>query len=326
MNIFIDTNIYLSFYHFSSDDLEELKKLVALARKKHIVLFLPEQVIDEFERNRAGKIADAIKRIREQRRSLQLPQISRQYEEYSKLKDVQAEYDKYLTALIEMIEGDIVGKNFEADTVIKELFQVARRIPLTENMISKARLRMELGKPPGKKGSLGDAINWISLLEEVKQGEDISLVTGDDDYSSPLNISQIEPYLKNEWNSSKQSEIHYFKRLSELLVMSFPDIRLATEFEKEILIQELAESPNFRTTHTITAKLLQFSDFNRTQANDIITAAVTNNQVYWIAKDPTMMYFFTTFLNNREHLIDPENLKRLKFAMEELEPYHNIPF
>jgi hypothetical protein len=28
MHLFIDTNIYLAFYHFSSDDLEELKKLL----------------------------------------------------------------------------------------------------------------------------------------------------------------------------------------------------------------------------------------------------------------------------------------------------------
>ena len=60
MNIFIDTNVYLSFYHLSSDDLEELKKLVVLAREGKVVLLLPEQVIDEFRRNRAAKIADAL--------------------------------------------------------------------------------------------------------------------------------------------------------------------------------------------------------------------------------------------------------------------------
>src|SRR4030065_173151 len=99
-NIFIDTNVYLSFYHLSSDDLGELKKLVILAREGKVNLFLPEQVIDEFKRNRAGKIADALKRMREQRKSLQLPQIARQYDEYDKLRRAHDECDKHLSTLI----------------------------------------------------------------------------------------------------------------------------------------------------------------------------------------------------------------------------------
>ena len=62
MNIFIDTNVYLSFYHLSSDDLEELKKLVVLAREGKVVLLLPEQVIDEFRRNRAANLRSVLLR------------------------------------------------------------------------------------------------------------------------------------------------------------------------------------------------------------------------------------------------------------------------
>lgn len=66
MNLFIDTNIFLSFHHYTSDDLEELRKLAVLARQGEVELLLPKQVVDEFKRNRAGKIADALKRLREQ--------------------------------------------------------------------------------------------------------------------------------------------------------------------------------------------------------------------------------------------------------------------
>ena len=41
MNIYIDTNILLSFYHLTSEDLEELKKLVALLKQKKARLLLP---------------------------------------------------------------------------------------------------------------------------------------------------------------------------------------------------------------------------------------------------------------------------------------------
>ena len=48
MNIFIDTNVFLSFYHLSNDDLEELKKLIVLIDNKEVTLWLPNQVKDEF--------------------------------------------------------------------------------------------------------------------------------------------------------------------------------------------------------------------------------------------------------------------------------------
>lgn len=52
MSIFIDTNVYLSFYHLSCDDLEELKKLTVLVRESKAILLLTDQVMDEFHRNR----------------------------------------------------------------------------------------------------------------------------------------------------------------------------------------------------------------------------------------------------------------------------------
>lgn len=39
MNLFIDANIFLDFYHLSGGDIEELKKLVALVENGDIVLF-----------------------------------------------------------------------------------------------------------------------------------------------------------------------------------------------------------------------------------------------------------------------------------------------
>jgi predicted nucleic acid-binding protein len=53
--LFTDTNILLSFYHLSSDDLEELRKLIVLIDNKQIVLVLTDQVKDEFFRNRGAK-------------------------------------------------------------------------------------------------------------------------------------------------------------------------------------------------------------------------------------------------------------------------------
>ncbi|WP_108397815.1 PIN domain-containing protein [Devosia submarina] len=60
LNLFIDTNVFLNFFHFSGEDLEELKKLTVLIDEGEIALWLPKQVCDEFHRNRDGKIKDAM--------------------------------------------------------------------------------------------------------------------------------------------------------------------------------------------------------------------------------------------------------------------------
>jgi predicted nucleic acid-binding protein len=81
--LLIDTNIYLSFYHYSNDDLEELKKLVVLIDQREIKLYVPEQIKLEFQRNRANKIADALKRLRDQNLNFRFPQISKEYQLFS---------------------------------------------------------------------------------------------------------------------------------------------------------------------------------------------------------------------------------------------------
>ena len=78
MNLFIDSNIFLSFYHLTSDDLEELKKLGVLLRQGEVRLFLPSQVVEEIRRNRENKIADAVKRLRGQELSLSRRRLSQE--------------------------------------------------------------------------------------------------------------------------------------------------------------------------------------------------------------------------------------------------------
>jgi predicted nucleic acid-binding protein len=62
ITLFIDTNVPLSFYHLTSEDIEELKKLVALVENNEIKLIVTKQVENEFWRNRGAKISDAMKK------------------------------------------------------------------------------------------------------------------------------------------------------------------------------------------------------------------------------------------------------------------------
>lgn len=92
-SLYLDTNVYLSFYHLSNDDLEELKKLSVLTNSGKLTLYLPEQTKNEFYRNRDTKIADAIKRFNDNKLNNVFPQIIKDYEtEYNLMRNAAKEY------------------------------------------------------------------------------------------------------------------------------------------------------------------------------------------------------------------------------------------
>src|SRR4051794_15325601 len=124
MNLFIDTNVFLAFYHFSKDDLEELKKLVALVKGKGVDLYLPAQVRDEFFRNREVKIADAMKRLRETKFKFAFPQFAKTYESYEALRKLLQKADKAHSELIDTLTGDALSMDLHADDVIDSLFEL----------------------------------------------------------------------------------------------------------------------------------------------------------------------------------------------------------
>ena len=92
--------------------------------------------------------------------------------------------------------------------------------------------------------------------------------------SSSLKLDETEfsPFLQKEWTEAKEGKIRYFGRLSAFLKNQFPDIRLARELEKELLIRSLASSPNFAATRKLLTQLVEYSDLTAAQLNDIVQA------------------------------------------------------
>jgi len=166
LNLFIDTNVFLSFFHLSSDDLEEIHKLAVLIEKGDVILWLPEQVKDEFKRNRESRVFDAIKKLKEQKTKAQFPQICKDYEEYVEIRELHTEYLKKLAILINKVTTGVSERSLKADEQITKLFDSANIISTSSTLICSAKTRVEIGNPPGKNGSLGDAINWECLLEK----------------------------------------------------------------------------------------------------------------------------------------------------------------
>jgi len=311
MNLFIDTNIYLTFYHYSSDDLEELKKLSSTINNRAITLYCTDQVKDEFKRNREAKISDALKRFNDQKLNTQFPQICKEYEEYKQLRDAIRQYDDARDKIYKKLLSDTERNNLGADSLIGDLFEKSQALKSNPAILDAATLRMQLGNPPGKKGSYGDAINWEILLSEMPT-EDLYLITGDADYVSPINDDKLAQYLTEEWEGKKHASIFFYRKLSQFFGHKFPSIKLASEMEKELAIASLRSSANFASTHVAIARLARFGDFTIDQIREIIETAVSNSQIYWISGDPDISEFMQNIIRGKENEIDPEKLAEFR--------------
>lgn len=309
MKLFIDTNIFLNFYHLSKDDLEELRKLEVLVDDGKLILYLPEQVINKFHRNRDVKLADALKKFKQELLNNQFPQICKEYPEYIEMRRSINKYKKAKSQLLDKLQDDIDKTNLKADHVIEALFNKSECIEITQDILTEAKVRYDLGNPPGKKGSYGDAVNWISLLKNVPDESDIYFVSEDADYQSKVNSDIFSPFLTKEWEQEKNGKIHFFKRLSSFFKEKFPEIDLASELEKSLLIQKLGKSMAFANTRSILKKLSKFTDFSLTEAKAVIEAANSNNQVFWIMEDKDINKILQSIVKGHEDKIDEEALK-----------------
>jgi predicted nucleic acid-binding protein len=265
LNVFIDTNVLLSFYHLTSEDLEELKKFVTLVDNQKIRLLLPAQVKDEFNRNRGAKIADAMKKFKEANFKLSFPAFAKGYGQYEPLRELMKKADALHAMLVDEIEFEAKVGKLGADQIVRSLFDMAKTLSISEEIFSDAVKRVQLGNPPGKRDTIGGAVNWECLLREAPSKEDIYIVSGDKDFRSQLLDDEADEYLYDEWSEKKGACLYLYTRISDFFSSNFPNIKIAAEAERDLLIERLANSSSFLTTHNVIAKLGKHIKFSSAQ-------------------------------------------------------------
>ena len=154
-------------------------------------------------------------------------------------------------------------------------------------------MRMDIGNPPGKRDSLGDAINWVTLLDVVPEEEELHVISEDGDFYSQLDDKKINPFLSEEWSKKKKSSIRLYRTLSEFMTEHYDGVALSFDQEKRGFIEDLLESGSFATTHSIISKISQYGYFSLEEARAVLDAAVENNQVGMIVTDPDLSDFIT---------------------------------
>jgi rRNA-processing protein FCF1 len=318
MQLFIDTNILLSFYALNQEDLGELRKLADRVINKEVTLLITDQIIDEFYRNREQRIEGSLKSFYGQTFNPQLPQICENYpEEAARLRNALKEYEQAHSVMVARVAIDIKAKNLQTDQIIRSFFENGHKVVLDQAIIDRARLRMGVGNPPGKNNSLGDAINWECLLNVVPDQTDLFLISGDKDYSSPLGDDELSGFLRDEWERRKQSKILFYRRLSAFFKDQFPDIGMANSRDRDYLVRELSNSQSLADVQKIVVRLSSYPEFTAGQANGILLAALNNQRVAWSIDDDNIRSFLLDIMTRYQQYLDVDMLGQLKSLFEQ---------
>ncbi len=311
LNIFLDTNIYLWFYRFTNEDLIKLESLIILINDTDdIKLYITQQIKDEFYRNRDSQINELFTILNGIWNGwLNLPTFSKKYWEYDKLKEAHKNFLSAKKNLELKFNEDTNNFALPPDKVIEELFNIAILISNKPDITSESRIRMDLWNPPGKKGSLWDAINWISLLTFLPDQEDLYFVWVDGDFKSILDKNKINSFLKKEWEEKKKSSIFYYDTISLFLKEKFPNLWELDEYVKDRQVDKLLTSWSFNRSRQILASLERIQNFSDTQINRIIENSLNNSQIYnahWYS--PELVWAVLERIVSWKHnIINPEH-------------------
>ena len=315
LSVFIDANIFLSFYKYTKEDLEELRKLVALAERM-FTLVVTEQLVDEIARNRGGTLADMLKRFRELRYNASIPAFFKPLKEYSAFVDAQQSAGQTHAALLTAIESRIASQTLDADRLIRDLFSQADIVKRTPEVHLRARRRFEAGNPPGKGSTFGDQINWETLLEVVDSDHDLCIVTGDGDFRSALNEAELNPVLLAEWNSKRKGKLFYYQTLTGFLRDRYKTVKLAGDVDRAYLIVDLLNSRSEAVTRDVVSLLVKHSSFTTKQYEMIVDAVEANDFVQSVLSEPEVYVFFIR-LFRRFETKSPAVSDRLKYHLDE---------
>lgn len=220
LHVFVDTNIFLSFFHFAKSDLDALRKVFASHDNGIATVYLTQQVRDEIDKNRESRLKDAMKRFRDARLSVKSPSFVQNYAEAQQLRELLRELAKTRGRLLDKVEADIRNRDLLADRLLTDIFANST-IPRDRRIDNMAIERMHVGNPPGKPGSAGDAINWLTLLREVPCEEDVHIVSEDGDFFSSFDKEAPHPFLSNEWEKTKTSSLYVYRGLEPFMKRHF---------------------------------------------------------------------------------------------------------
>ncbi len=200
--IFIDSNIYLRFFDSKQSS---FKKLLSSVEEIYSYIFITKQIVDEVERNKLSLFQKSFAGYIDQSKlmKVELPDhisyhtdsLKEWNKERAKLEKLGTEQLQKLREVYSFICEEIFFGDDGVSSVLSLIATESQDVPI--DILEKARLRKQLGNPPGKMNDpLGDQINWELLVSYVKDNniEDLIIVSADNDYFIKIDN---EPVLNN---------------------------------------------------------------------------------------------------------------------------------
>ena len=236
--------------------------------------------------------------------------------------------------LIERIQARIRERNLRADKVLSELFSSASRSDRDSGILERARSRVSLGNPPGKRGSIGDAVIWETLLQHVPDGEDLILVSDDADFLSPFDRSKIREFLGDEWKERKSGDLFLFPSLLEYAKKHEKTIELRMETKRvrnqRRPVERLEDSDSSESTHNAIRALERCFPFTADNVLRLVEVLSDNSQVGWISEDPDVSSFYHRLYEEQSSAMPEGERKILYSTYPDLSPhtvdYDDVPF
>lgn len=221
MQLFIDTNVFLDYFRTNKRELlVPLKKLDELVGDGTVTLMLPEQVIQEYKRNRRSiteQMRDDL--LKEKQLSLaKYRTLGVSKKEVKAVDSAKSALSKAYDQLLKKFDERIDKESTEADRIIKRLFKKASLIPESDEVIQRAYMRYMKGNPPRKANhSYGDAIVWEALLEDASE-HDLTVISSDSDFTEKQSgKKKFNSFLQDEWKNKTKKKIFFHDSLGEFI-------------------------------------------------------------------------------------------------------------
>jgi hypothetical protein len=126
--------------------------------------------------------------------------------------------------------------------------------------------------------------------------------------------------LDDEWSKKKQSTLMFYTKISDFFKSTFPNIKIAGEIERDLLIQKLANSGSFSSTHAHITKLAAQPEFSPAQVEQLADIPGSNPQVGWIVGDNDVHTFYKGLLQKYGDEIQQDAKEKLETIVGEGKP------
>ena len=70
-----------------------------------------------------------------------------------------------------------------------------------------------------------------------------------------MSPTAFNEFLRTEWDDRKTSEIFFYTRISDFFKANFPNVKIASDIERDLAIEELGDSGSFVATHLAIKRL-----------------------------------------------------------------------